>query len=152
MYIMRHNFPPARSVICLACATVKFFLVSSAFTRKVITPRMHVRSWVKQSVLSVSRSVSQLIVCLTVCKFFLKSCHIDPHKPSKGSQTVANSKNNCSMCTSWLKSRRFIPLYFGYFLLFITIHNIGSTSSWPQSPITNRTRSAFGNFMLRDDR
>ena len=65
----------------------------------------------------------------------LKSRHIDPQKTSKWSQTIANSKKNCSMCT-WLKSRRSVSLYFGYFLLFITIHNIGSTSSWLQEQDT----------------
>ena len=66
-------------------------------------------------------------VCLSVvCQ--AKKIEIYSHKPSKWSQTIANSKN-CSMCT-WLKSRRSVLLYFGYFLLFITIHNIGSTSSW----------------------
>ena len=60
------------------------------------------------------------VVCrLSVRRRKLKSRHIDP---SKWSQTIANSKKNCSMCT-WLKSRRSVWLYFGYFLLFITIHN-----------------------------
>ena len=30
--------------------------------------------------------------------------------------------------------------YFGYFLVFMTSHNIGSTSSWSQSPFKNRKR------------
>ena len=51
----------------------------------LITPCAHARSGVKQS------------VCLSVCQSSvqskrLESRHIDPHKPSKGSQTIANSK------------------------------------------------------------
>ena len=85
------------------------------------------------------------VVCrLSVRRRKLKSHHIDPHKPSKWSQTIANSKKNCSMCT-WLKSRRSVWLYFGYFLLFITIHNRAPPLRDLKSPIKNRTCSAFGN-------
>ena len=31
-------------------------------------------------------------LCLSVRRKKLKSCHIDPHKPSKWSQTISNSK------------------------------------------------------------
>ena len=51
----------------------------------------------KQLVLSVcrsvvSQSVSQSVSRLSSPKKIKKSRHIDPHKPSKGSQTTANSK------------------------------------------------------------
>ena len=72
----------------------------------IITPRVHVRSRVKQSVLSVC---NLLYVYLT---------------------EVKGASFRCILAISYF-------------------HNIGSTSSWPQSPIKNRTR---GNFMLRDDR
>ena len=64
------------------------------FPGQVITPRAHVRIRVQQSVLSVSR----LSVCQSVRQEKLKSRHIDPHKPSKGSQTIANSKKKPALC------------------------------------------------------
>ena len=74
------------------------------------------RSGVKQSVLSVSQSS----VCMAKK---LKSRHIDPHKPLKGSQTIANSKTK--MLYVYLTEVKG-ALFRCYFLLFITIHNIGS--------------------------
>ena len=38
-----------------------------------------------------NRFVCQSVVCLSVCKKKIEISHIDPHKPSKGSQTIANS-------------------------------------------------------------
>ena len=58
------------------------------YSVKLITLRSHAQSRVKQSLLSVSRlSVSRL----SVRREKLKSPHIDPHKLSKWSQTIANS-------------------------------------------------------------
>ena len=82
----------------------------------VITP---VISGVKQSVLSVSQSVSQSVVCrLSVRRKKLKSPHIDPHKPSKWSQTIANSKKLLYMYLTEVKALRF-----AVFRLIPTFHN-----------------------------
>ena len=92
-------------------------LVLTAF----VTPRAHARSGVKQSVLSVSQS--------SVRRKKLKSPHIDPHKPSKWSQTTANSKKNLLyMYLTEVKALGFAAFRL-FPILFITIHNIGSTSS-----------------------
>ena len=74
-----------------------------------ITPRAHARSGVKQSVLSVS---------LSVTRKKLKSRHIDPHKPSKWSQTIANSKKLLYVYLAEVKALRF-----AVFRLFPTFHN-----------------------------
>ena len=67
--------------------------------------------------------VSQSVCRLSVCQN-LKSCrHIDPHKPSKGSQTIANSKKLLYVYLTEVKALRF-----AVFWLAIPIHNIGSTS------------------------
>ena len=82
----------------------------------IITPRAHARSGVKQSVLSVSRLSS---VCrLSVRRKKLKSRHIDPHKPSKWSQTIANSKKLLYMYLTEVKA-----LCFAVFRLIPTFHN-----------------------------
>ena len=75
---------------------------------RIITPRAHARSGVKQSVFSVS-------VCLSVCQ--AKSRHIDPHKSSKWSQTI-NSKKLLYVYLTEVKA-----LCFAIFWLFPTFHN-----------------------------
>ena len=91
-------------------------------TNMFITPRAHARSGVKQSVLSVSLSVCQsvsLSVCQSVTRKKLKSRHIDPHKPSKWSQTIANSKKKLLyVYLTEVKSLRF-----AVFRLYPTFHN-----------------------------
>ena len=76
---------------------------------ELITPRAHARSGVKQS---VSQSVTRKK---------LKSRHIDmidPHKPSKWSQTIANTKKLLYVYLTEVKSLRFVV-----FRLFSTFHN-----------------------------
>ena len=87
------------------------------FFTLVVTPRAHARSGVKQSVLSVCR--------LSVCQ--AKKIEISPHKPSKWGQTIANSKKLLYVYLTEVKALRFAV--FRLFPTFITIHNIGSTSS-----------------------
>ena len=88
-----------------------------AFSRGgIITPCAHARSGVKQSVLSVCLS--------SVAQKKLKSRHIDPQKPSKWSQTIANSKKLLCVYLTEVKVLRF-----AVFRLFPAFHNIGSTSS-----------------------
>ena len=94
----------------------------------IITPRAHARSGVKQSVLSVSQSVSQSVVCrLSVRRKKLNFCHIDPHKPSKGSQTIANSKKLLYVYLTEVKALR-LGCFSSYFLLFVTFGPTSSTS------------------------
>ena len=65
-------------------------------------------------------------VCLSVvCQ--AEKIEIYSHKPSKWSQTIANSKKLLYVYLTEVKALRFAV--FRLFLLFITIHNIGSTSS-----------------------
>ena len=80
----------------------------------LVTPCAHARSGVKQSVLSISQSVSSL----SVGRKKLKSPHIDPHKPSKWSQTIANSKKLLYVYLTEVK-----VLCFAVFRLFPTFHN-----------------------------
>ena len=90
------------------------------FTVSIITPHAHARSGVKQS-------VCLSVVCLSVCQ--AKKIEISPHKPSKWGQTIANSKKLLYVYLTEVKALRFAV--FRLFPTFITIHNIGSTSSWP---------------------
>ena len=59
-----------------------------------------------------------LSVCLSVTRKKLKSRHIDPHKPSKWSQTIANNKKLLYVYLTEVKSLRF-----AVFRLFPTFHN-----------------------------
>ena len=68
----------------------------------IITPRAHARSGVKQSVLSVCQA---------------KKIEIS-HKPSKWSQTIANSKKLLYVYLTEVKA-----LHFAVFRLFPTFHN-----------------------------
>ena len=79
----------------------------------VVTPRAHARSGVKQSVLSV-----WLICQSSVARKKLKSRHIDPQKPSKWSQTIANSKKLLCVYLTEVKALRF-----AVFRLFPAFHN-----------------------------
>ena len=63
------------------------------------------------------REVSQSVVCLSGGKK-MKSRHIDPHKPSKWSQTIANSKKLLYMYLTEVKALRF-----AVFRLIPTFHN-----------------------------
>ena len=71
----------------------------------MVTPRAHARSGVKQSVL-----VS--VVCPA------KKIEIYSHKPSKWSQTIANSKKLLNVYLTEVKVLRF-----AVFRLFPTFHN-----------------------------
>ena len=95
------------SVVAQMCKQSEVNTVSS-----LITPCAHARSGVKQSVLSVSQS--------SVRQRKLKSRHIDPHKPSKWSQTIAiaNSKKLLYVYLTEVKALRF-----AVFRLFPTFHN-----------------------------
>ena len=90
----------------------------------LITPRAHARSGVKQSVLSVSQSVSQSSVSQSSVSQSsvrwkkLKSRHIDPQKTSKWSQTIVNSKKLLYVYLTEVKALRF-----AVFRLFPTFHN-----------------------------
>ena len=96
----------------------------------VITPRAHARSGVKQSVLSVSQSsVSQSVSQSSVRRIKLNFCHIDPHKPSKGSQTIANSKKLLYVYLTEVKALR-LGCFSSYFLLFVTFGPTSSTSQY----------------------
>ena len=76
----------------------------------VVTPRVHARSAIGFVRLSV--------VCLSVvCQAEkIEICHIDPHKPSKGSQTIANSKKNCMLYVYLTEVK---ALRFAVFRLFL---------------------------------
>ena len=79
----------------------------------IITPRAHARSGVKQSVLSVCLSV----VCLSVvCQAEKKEIY--SHKPSKWSQTMANSKKLLYVYLTEVKALSF-AVFSSYFLLFV---------------------------------
>ena len=123
------------SACVCSCESYKFFVengecVPTYMLRKVtesivvaleviVTPRAHARSGVKQSVLSVSRlSVSQSVSQSSVRRKILKSSHIDPHKPSKWSQTIANSQKQLYVYLTEVKALRFTV-----FWLFPTFHN-----------------------------
>ena len=96
----------------------------------IITPRAHARSGVKQSVLSVSRlSVSQSVSRLSVRPKILNFFHIDPHKPSKGSQTIANSKKLLYVYLTEVKALC-LGCFSSYFLLFVTFGPTSSTSQY----------------------
>ena len=82
----------------------------------IITPRAHARSGVKQSVLSVSLSVCQSVSDST--KIEISPHRPYPHKPSKWSQTIANSKKLLYVYLTEVKSLRF-----AVFRLFPTFHN-----------------------------
>ena len=64
--------------------------------------------------------------CLSVCQSSvqlkrLKSRHIDPHKPSIGSQTIAKITKNCSMLYLTDVKDALFSLCFSYFQPFITL-------------------------------
>ena len=70
-------------------------------------------------------SVSQSVSRLSVRRKKLKSPHIGPHKPSKWSQTIANSKKLLYVYLTEVKALRFAV--FRLFPTFHNYHNIGST-------------------------
>ena len=67
-----------------------------------------------------------LSVCQSVMRKKLKSRHIEPHKPSKGSQTIANSKKLLYVYLTEVKVLRF-----AVFRLFPTFHNYSLTLAPP---------------------
>ena len=69
-------------------------------------------------------------VSLSVTRKKLKSRHIDPHKPSKWSQTIANSKKLLYVYLTEVTSLRF-----AVFRLFPTFHN----SHWLHLFVTSET-------------
>ena len=71
-------------------------------------------------------SVSRLS---SVRRIKLNFCHIDPHKPSKGSQTIANSKKLLYVYLTEVKALR-LGCFSSYFLLFVTFGPTSSTSQY----------------------
>ena len=71
-------------------------------------------------------SVSRLS---SVRRIKLNFCHIDPHKPSKGSQAIANSKKLLYVYLTEVKALR-LGCFSSYFLLFVTFGPTSSTSQY----------------------
>ena len=89
-------------------------------TRKSLRRSSHVEQfWLSYCAFQRFRTEFCLsVVCQSVRRKKLKSRHIDRHKPSKGSQTIANSKKLLYVYLTEVKALRFAA-----FRLFPTFHN-----------------------------
>ena len=115
---------------CIVCVTAIVAVVCCIPTlgQSVISSHSLPRARMREAGLSnrFCPSVSRLS---SVRRIKLNFCHIDPHKPSKGSQTIANSKKLLYVSLTEVKALR-LGCFSSYFLLFVTFGPTSSTSQY----------------------